>query len=94
MVGHRNQGDGTRQDKGTKLGYINENFAIGSICSKLLAEYAGMRNHFPIYRSETTCNIGSEIPWVYSFGMQLCIHTNNTLAVNDNYMIMCINYWP
>jgi len=90
MVGHGNWGEGTGHGTVRKLGYSNEKLLYGSICSKLLAECAGMWKRYLIYPSENMYSSGSEIERPQSFSMQLSIHTNDTLAFNNNDMIICI----
>jgi len=72
-----------------KLGYIDEKLEYGSTCGKLPAESAGMWQDYVIHRSETRCISGSKFEMTQSFWIQLSIHTNYTLAVNNDYMIIC-----
>jgi hypothetical protein len=71
-----------------KLGYINEKFLDGSIYSKLLAESTGMWKRYLIYQAQNICCSWSESKRPKIFEMQLSIHTNDALAVNNDYMIM------
>jgi len=74
------------------LGYINEKLVYGSICSKLPAEHTGMWKCYLIFCSENMCSSGAEIERPQSSWMQLRIHTNDKLAANNDYMIMCIEH--
>jgi len=89
MVCHGNQGDRTRYGKVSKGIYINEKLVYGSTCSKLPAESAGMSQRYNIHRSENMRFSWSENDTPQSFCMQLSIDTNCTLAVNNDYMIIC-----
>ena len=89
MVGHGNRGDRTGYGKVSKLGYINEKLVYESTCSELPAESAGMSQRYVIHRSENMCFSWSEIDMPQRFCMQLSIDTNYTLAVNNDYMIIC-----
>jgi len=89
IVGHENGGEGTAWGKVRKLGYIDEKWVYGSTCGKLPAESAGMWQPYVIHRSEIMCIGGSDIEMPQSFSIQLSIHTNYKLAVNNEYMIIC-----
>jgi len=89
MVGHRNWGDPTGYGKVSKLGYINEKLVYGSTCSELPAERTGMSQRYVIHPSENMYFSWSEIDTPQSFCMQLSIDRNCTLAVNNDYMIIC-----
>jgi len=88
MVGHGNRGEGAGYGKVRKLGCINQGSVDGSICGKLPAESAAMWQCYVIHRSDNVWSSGSEIERPHSFWMQLSIHRNDTLAVNNGYMIM------
>jgi len=92
MVADGNWGEGTGQGNVRKLGYTNDKSVHGYICSKLLAERAAMWQRYLIYRVENMYSSGSEIGMLEIFWMQLSIHTNDMLAVNIDYMIMCIKW--
>jgi len=90
MVGHGKWGEGTGLGRVRKLGCINDKSVYGSICSKLPAECTGMWKRYLINHPENMCSSGSVIGRPPSFWTQLSIHTNDTLALNDDFMIMCI----
>jgi len=71
------------------LGCINEKLVYGSTSSKLAAESAGMWQRYIIHRSENMSISGSEIAMPQSVSMKLSIHTSYTLAVDNDYMIIC-----
>jgi hypothetical protein len=89
MVGHRNRGDPTGYGKVSKLGYFNEKLVYGSTCSELPAEHAGMSQRLVIHRSENMSFSCEDLDMPQSFCMQLSIDKICTLAVNNDYMIIC-----
>jgi len=89
MVGHGNRGKGTGSGEVRKLDYINEKLVYRSTCDKLPAESTDMWQRYMINRSENRYISGSEIEMAQSFWMQLCIHTNDLLPINNDYMIIC-----
>ena len=89
MVCHGNRGEGPAWGRVRKLGYIDEKWVYGSTCGKLPAESAGMWQRYIIHHSEIMCISGSNIETPQSFWIQLSIHTNYNLAVNNDYMIIC-----
>jgi len=91
MVDHGILPEGTGQGNISKWGYMNEKFVTRSICSTLAAERPAMWKLYLIHQSQNMCSSGSEIEILQIFCMQFSIHTNNMLAVNNDYMIMCIN---
>ena len=94
MVGHANRREGTAYGKVRMLGYMNEKLVYGSTCGKLPAESAGMWQRYIIHHSQKMCISGWEIEKPQSFWMQLSIHTNYTLAVNNDYTIICTKLLP
>jgi len=92
MVGNGNQGDWTGYRKVSKLGYINQKLVYGYTFSELPAESAVMSQRYVIHRSENMCFSWSEINTQQIFCMQLSIDTNYTLAVNNDYMIVCTKW--
>jgi len=89
MVGNGNQEDRTGYGKVSKLGYINEKLVYGYTFSELPAESAGMSQRYVIHHSENMSFSQSEIDTPQSFCVPLSIDTNYTLAVNNDYMIVC-----
>jgi hypothetical protein len=85
MVGHGNEGERTWLETVRKLGNIKAKLLYGSKCSKLRAEHTGMWQQFILYCFENMCWSGSQIETPESFWMQLNIHTNDILAVNNDY---------
>jgi len=94
MVGHGNWGEGTGEGKVRKLGYINEKLVYGSTCGKLPAESTGMWQRYVIHCLENMCISWSGIETPECFWMQLSIHPHYTLAVNNDYMIICTKLLP
>jgi hypothetical protein len=88
-VGQGNQWDRSGYGPVGKLSYINEKLVYGSTCSELAAESAEMLQRYVIHCSENMSFSWSEIDPPQIFCMQLSIDTKYTLAVNNDYMIIC-----
>jgi len=89
MVGHGNQADRTGYGNVSKLGYSNEKLAYGSTCSELPAESTGISQCYVIHRSENMCFSRSDIDTPQRFCMRQSNEANYTLAVNNDYIIIC-----
>jgi len=89
MVGYGYRGEGTGYVKVRKLDYINEKLVCGSAYWKLPAGNVDIWQRKVVNHSENIRFNQSKIETLHRFWMQLSIHTNNSLALNNDYMIIC-----
>ena len=73
-----------------KSGYINQKLARISTYRELPAASARMLTGYVIHYSDNVCGGGSEIERPRRFRMQMIIHRNDSLAVNNHYLIHII----
>jgi len=90
MVCHGNLGVGAGWAKVRKSGNINQKVVKRSTWCKLPAESTGMWYGHVMHHSDSVDSGWADIVRPQSFWMQLTIHRNPILVVNDNSTICCI----
>jgi len=90
MVRHGNRGKGAGSGQVRKLGYINPKLAYKSTYRELPAESAGMCAGYVIHHSDNMYGGGSQIERPRKFWMEMIIHRNDLLVVNNHYLIHII----
>jgi hypothetical protein len=73
-----------------KWSYIYNKIVDASTCSKLPTEINGMLLSCDIHCSESVHNSGSAMELPRRFSMQMIMHRNDILALNNDYMLFGI----
>jgi hypothetical protein len=87
MARHGNQGKEARSEQVRMLGYINQQLGSKSTHREFPAESAGMHAGYVIYHPDNLYGCGSGIERPHKFWMQMIIHRNDSLVINNNYLI-------
>jgi len=90
MIGRWNRGEEAGWGKVSKSGYIVQKLVGRSTCRESLAKIAAMWRGQVLHHSDNLDSVWSEIHRPQSFWMQMKIHRNTILVVNNDYMVCCI----